>query len=74
MGWKGPLHRCSVYGQKEVGQKFNAMLEKGQSQPWPDTLNAFTGDKGADASAIAEYFKPLNVWLEKQNKGEKCGW
>jgi peptidyl-dipeptidase A len=74
MGWKGPLHRCSVYGQKAVGQKFNAMLEKGQSQPWPDTLNAFTGDKGADASAIAEYFKPLNVWLEKQNKGEKCGW
>lgn len=73
-GWKGPLHRCSLYGQKAVGEKFDAMLQKGQSQPWPETLNAFTGDKGADASAVAEYFKPLNVWLTKQNKGEKCGW
>jgi peptidyl-dipeptidase A len=74
MGWKGPLHRCSVYGQKDVGQKFNAMLEKGQSQPWPDTLKEFTGENRTDAAAIAEYFKPLNVWLVKQNKGEQCGW
>lgn len=73
-GWKGPLHRCSVYGQKEVGEKFNAMLEKGQSQPWQQTLDAFTGDQGADASAIADYFKPLNAWLVQQNKGERCGW
>jgi peptidyl-dipeptidase A len=73
-GWKGPLHRCSIYGQKGVGEKLNAMLEKGQSQPWPQTLEAFTGEKRADASAIAEYFAPLNVWLTKQNKGEHCGW
>jgi peptidyl-dipeptidase A len=74
MGWKGPLHRCSVYGRKDVGEKFNAMLEKGQSQPWPDTLKEFTGENRTDAAAIAEYFKPLNVWLVKQNKGEQCGW
>jgi peptidyl-dipeptidase A len=73
-GWKGPLHRCSIYGQKEVGQKFNAMLEKGASQPWPQTLDPFTGDKGADASAVTEYFAPLNAWLTQQNKGERCGW
>ena len=23
-GWKGPLHRCSFYGNKEVGQRLNA--------------------------------------------------
>jgi peptidyl-dipeptidase A len=73
-GWKGPLHRCSVYGDKAVGQKFNAMMEAGQSKPWPETLNAFTGDKGTDASAITEYFQPLNVWLTRQNRGQKCGW
>ena len=73
-GWKGPLHRCSVYGQKEVGQKFNAMLEKGQSQPWPDALEAFTGQRRTDASAVTEYFRPLNTWLIKQNRGEACGW
>ncbi len=32
-GWTGPLHRCSVYGDKQVGQRFNAMLEMGQSSP-----------------------------------------
>jgi len=74
MGWKGPLHRCSVYGQKEVGEKFNRMLEMGQSRPWPEAMQTFTGESQADASAITEYFAPLNVWLTKQNKGEKCGW
>ena len=74
MGWKGPLHRCSVYGQKDVGEKFNRMLEMGQSKPWPDAMQTFTGERQADASAITEYFAPLNVWLTRQNKGEKCGW
>ena len=73
-GWKGPLHRCSVYGDKAVGAKFNAMMEAGQSKPWPETLDAFTGDRGADASAIAEYFRPLDAWLTQQNRGQRCGW
>ena len=73
-GWKGPLHRCSVYGQEEMGKKFNAMMELGQSQPWPQTLAVFTGETRTDASAVADYFKPLNTWLTQQNKGERCGW
>jgi peptidyl-dipeptidase A len=74
MGWKGPLHRCSVYDRKDVGQKLNTMLAMGQSKPWPEALAAFTGEKTTDASAVTEYFQPLNVWLTKQNKGEHCGW
>jgi peptidyl-dipeptidase A len=74
IGWKGPLHRCSVYGEKEMGQKFNAMLEMGASRPWPEAMAAFTGEKTADASAVTAYFKPLNDWLTVQNKGEACGW
>ncbi|MBX3483908.1 M2 family metallopeptidase [Phenylobacterium sp.] len=73
-GWKGPLHRCSIYGQKAVGEKLNAMLQAGQSQPWPETLKLFTGESRADASAVVEYFKPLEGWLVKQNKGQQCGW
>ncbi len=73
-GWKGPLHRCSIYGNKEVGAKFNAMMEMGASRPWPEAMQAFTGQSQGDASAVAEYFKPLNVWLTKQNRKEKCGW
>jgi peptidyl-dipeptidase A len=74
MGWKGPLHRCSVYGQEAVGEKFEAMLARGQSQPWPETLAVFTGETRTDASAVADYFKPLDAWLTKQNKGQACGW
>ncbi len=73
-GWKGPLRRCSVYGQKAVGEKLGRMMELGQSQPWPQTLAVFTGETRADASGVTDYFKPLDAWLTQQNKGEKCGW
>ena len=73
-GWKGPLHRCSVYGQKAVGEKFNKMMELGMSQPWPQTLAVFSGETRTDASAVTAYFKPLDAWLTQQNKGQQCGW
>ena len=73
-GWKGPLHRCSFYGNTEVGQKLNAMLEMGASKPWPDALEAFTGSREMSGKAMIEYFKPLMDWLKKQNKGQKKGW
>ena len=49
-GWKGPLHRCSFYGNKEVGARLNAMLAMGASKPWPDALEAFTGTREFRAS------------------------
>ena len=73
-GWTGPLHRCSIYGDKDVGERFNAMMEMGQSRPWPEAMQAFTGQRENDASAIAAYFAPLNTWLTEQNRGEDCGW
>lgn len=73
-GWTGPLHRCSIYGDKEVGERFNAMMEMGQSRPWPEAMAAFTGENGNDASAVSDYFAPLNVWLTEQNRGKDCGW
>ena len=73
-GWTGPLHRCSVYGNEEVGARFNAMMEMGQSRPWPEAMQAFTGQRENDASAVAAYFAPLNTWLTAQNRGKNCGW
>jgi peptidyl-dipeptidase A len=73
-GWKGPLHRCSFYGNKEVGKRLGAMLEMGASKPWPDALQAFTGSREMSGKAMIEYFKPLMVWLKKQNKGATKGW
>ncbi|MFC3301876.1 M2 family metallopeptidase [Parvularcula lutaonensis] len=74
IGWEGPLHRCSFYGSEEVGQRFNAMLEKGNSQPWQDSLEEFTGTREMDGSAMVEYFRPLMDYLEEQNAGRNCGW
>jgi peptidyl-dipeptidase A len=73
-GWKGPLHRCSFYGNKEVGKRLNAMLEMGASKPWPDALEAFTGTREMSGKAMLEYFAPLMKWLKTQNKGAKKGW
>jgi peptidyl-dipeptidase A len=73
-GWKGPLHRCSFYGNKEVGAKLNAMLAMGQSKPWPDALEAFTGSREISGKAMVEYFAPLKKWLDEQNKGKPSGW
>ncbi len=73
-GWKGPLHRCSFYGNKEVGKKLNAMLAMGQSKPWPDALQVFTGSREMSGKALVEYFAPLKTWLDQQNKGKPQGW
>lgn len=73
-GWKGPLHRCSFYGNKDVGKKLDAMLAMGASRPWPDALEVFTGSREMSGKALATYFKPLKSWLDRQNKGKSCGW
>ncbi|WP_427967194.1 M2 family metallopeptidase [Altererythrobacter sp.] len=73
-GWKGPLHRCSFYGNKEVGKNLNAMLAMGASKPWPDALEAFTGERQMSGKAMVEYFAPLKAWLDEQNKGKPQGW
>jgi len=73
-GCKGPVHRCSIYESKEAGQRLNAMLTMGLSRPWPEALEALTGSKQMDASAILDYFAPLDKWLDEQLKGQKTGW
>jgi len=71
-----PLHNCDIYGSKSAGSKLSAMLSMGSSRPWPEAMRAITGQDSMDASAIREYFKPLEDWLIEQNKksGEEPGW
>ncbi|RLV60612.1 peptidase M2 family protein [Parashewanella curva] len=75
-GDKGPVNRCSIYGNKAAGEKLNKMLEMGASKPWPDALEVVTGKRDMDAQAVLDYFAPLKVWLDKQNKmqNNQCGW
>jgi peptidyl-dipeptidase A len=73
-GYQGPLNRCSIYGNKEAGVRLEKMLAMGMSRPWPEALEALTGQKQMDATAIVDYFRPLLDWLDTQNKGKSCGW
>jgi len=73
-GCHEPLHRCSIYGNREAGRRLIAMLEMGQSRPWPEALEALTGRREMDATAIVDYFAPLKKWLDEQNRGKPVGW
>jgi peptidyl-dipeptidase A len=73
-GCETPLHRCSIYGNKEAGERLKKALAMGASRPWPDVLEVLTGQREMDATAIADYFAPLKTWLDEQNKGRKLGW
>jgi peptidyl-dipeptidase A len=73
-GCREPLNRCSIYDNKEAGRRLNAMLAMGESRPWPEALAALTGQKAMDATAIRDYFAPLQAWLDEQNKGKPVGW
>ena len=66
-GFNGPLYQCSIYGNKQAGEKLKAMLALGLSKPWPEALKAMTGEDKMDATAIIDYFAPLKQWLDEQN-------
>ena len=73
-GHTGPLHECSIAGSKEAGERFQAMLEVGASEPWQDTMQKLTGTREMSAVAIIDYFQPLMGYLKEQNEGRSCGW
>lgn len=69
-----PLHRCSIFESKEAGQRLNTVLSMGMSKPWPNALEALTGSRQMDATAILDYFAPLSAWLDQQLAGKPTGW
>jgi peptidyl-dipeptidase A len=73
-GHEGPLTTCSIYGSKAAGDKLKAMLAMGASRPWPEALQALSGETQGDAAALLEYFEPLHDWLKEQNQSQACGW
>ncbi len=73
-GFKGPLHECSIFNNKDAGAAYWKMLQAGASKPWQETLASLTGQKAMDATAMLEYFAPLSAYLQEQNKGQTCGW
>lgn len=51
-------------------------METGSSLPWQETLRLAIGENRLDASAVREYFRPLEEWLRNENlrTGEFVGW
>ncbi|MEW6991289.1 M2 family metallopeptidase [Colwelliaceae bacterium 6441] len=68
-----PIHRCSIYNSKEAGTALNTMLEMGSSQPWQQAYKVLTGNEQMDATAVLDYFSPLQTWLKEKNQGKQCG-
>lgn len=73
-GCTGPLNRCSIYGNQAAGTRLNSMLEMGSSRPWQEALEKIAGSRQMDATAIRDYFAPLQKWLDEQNRGKPVGW
>jgi peptidyl-dipeptidase A len=73
-GCTSALNRCSIYQSAEAGKKLNDMLSMGLSKPWPEALEKIAGSKQMDATAILDYFKLLDAWLDEQIKGKPVGW
>ncbi|MBL4765007.1 MAG: M2 family metallopeptidase [Colwellia sp.] len=67
------IHRCSIYHNKDAGKALNTMLAMGSSQPWQQAYKVLTGNEQMDATAILDYFAPLQTWLKNKNQGKQCG-
>ena len=68
-----PIHRCSIYNSKEAGKALNTMLEMGSSKPWQQAYKVLTGTEQMNATAVLDYFAPLQTWLKEKNQGKQCG-
>jgi peptidyl-dipeptidase A len=68
-----PPQSCNYAGSREVGDFLRRMLESGGTRDWRTVLREATGED-LSTRAMVEYFKPLQKWLEEQNRGRKIGW
>ena len=73
-GFEGYLHECSVYGNKDAGEKIISTMAIGQSLPWQDAFEKITGSRELSGESILSYYAPLKTWLDEQNQNRTCGW
>ena len=74
IGFSGPLHECSIYGNKLAGEKIISTMAMGQSAPWQDAFEKLTGSRNISGDSVMNYYKPLKEWLDIQNNDRSCGW
>jgi peptidyl-dipeptidase A len=70
---KQPPQSCNYAGSREAGAFLKGIMEKGATEGWRKILKDATGES-LSTRAMVEYFKPLMVWLQEQNRGRIVGW
>uniref|UniRef100_A0A8C4RH50 Angiotensin-converting enzyme n=1 Tax=Erpetoichthys calabaricus TaxID=27687 RepID=A0A8C4RH50_ERPCA len=72
----GPLYKCDITNSTAAGLKLKNMLELGKSKPWTEALQRITGETRMNATALLDYFRPLEDWLKKDNElnNRYVGW
>ena len=73
-GYDGYLHECSVYGNKDAGEKIISTMALGQSLPWQDAFEKIADSRKLSGESILSYYAPLKKWLDEQNEFRTCGW
>ena len=48
-----PLYKCDFFESKEAGSALKSVLQKGNSQPWQDTMTQFLCNDG-DENCVGE--------------------
>jgi len=64
---------CSHANRNEVGKFLAGIMRQGGTPDWRRVLRDATGED-LSTRAMVEYFRPLEQWLEKQNRGREIGW
>ncbi len=74
INYDGYLHECSIYGNKEAGDRIITTMAMGQSLPWQEAFENLTGSRQLSGKSIMNYYAPLKEWLDEENKNRTCGW
>ncbi|XP_045116163.1 angiotensin-converting enzyme-like [Portunus trituberculatus] len=72
------LHECDFYLSPAAGNILRSVMKLGASKPWEEVVEVLTEGRetGLNATAMREYYKPLEEWLTRDNlrHGEYVGW
>ncbi|XP_041988748.1 angiotensin-converting enzyme-like isoform X2 [Aricia agestis] len=70
----GPLHECSIRGNKEAGKLLSDGMSLGASEDWRTVLETITGEREFSTEGIFKFFEPLKEILEAETaKLENAG-
>jgi peptidyl-dipeptidase A len=64
---------CNYTDCRAAGTFLRKIMEKGATEDWRKVLREATGED-LSTRAMVDYFKPLMIWLEEQNRGRTIGW